>query len=218
MNYKFVIGGILIGIAAVILISVWSTIYKSYITDQINTQQLPCPQIPKLANKANFQKITPDSKLELNVGPKLEQTNNWDRYTPEGLEIMFPNNWSGNWSTESQQRDGVYLFFAKRSSQEEGIHAAFQIGLPVTIDSDVSTWIKSCNAFQDQSLNKTSQETINGTMFEKVFNCLENRCETYYYTKRNGKLYSLNLTLGKYDVDKDKQDLVNILHTLKFTN
>ncbi|MDP3726447.1 MAG: hypothetical protein Q8R36_04600, partial [bacterium] len=92
--------------------------------------------------------------------------------------------------------------------------AQVTIAQPFTIYTDLNTWIKQY--YSNDA--KVSQEVIQNITFQKIYDCGDAGCMTYYYTMQGEKAFGIAVFAQGASKTEYESAISSILNTLQFGN
>src|SRR3989344_3895207 len=136
------------------------------------------------------------------------------------FSIEYPGAWEIKKDTQVFENGDVIAFRKEGPSQKKYTElsdgAQLAISKPITIDSDLTTWIKSY--FSAQA--KFSTLPLSNYTFETVEECKYMGCMRYYFTKIDSQIYGIALYADGTNAEKASYEnaLLYMLKSLKFEN
>ena len=137
-----------------------------------------------------------------------------------GFSIEYPGAWEIKKDTQVFENGDAIAFRKEGPSQKKYTElsdgAQLAISKPITIDSDLTTWIKSY--FSAQA--KFSTLPLSNYTFETVEECKYMGCMRYYFTKIDSQIYGIALYADGTSAEKASYEnaLLYMLKSLKFEN
>src|SRR3989338_11566392 len=137
-----------------------------------------------------------------------------------GFSIEYPGAWEIKKDTQVFENGDAIAFRKEGPSQKKYTElsdgAQLAISKPITIDSDLTTWIKSY--FSAQA--KFSTLPLSNYTFEAVEDCKYMECMRYYFTKIDSQIYGIALYADGTSAEKASYEnaLLYMLKSLKFEN
>ena len=137
-----------------------------------------------------------------------------------GFSIEYPGAWEIKKDTQVFENGDAIAFRKEGPSQKKYTElsdgAQLAISKPITIDSDLTTWIKSY--FSAQA--KFSTLPLSNYTFETVEECKYMGCMRYYFTKIDSQIYGIALYADGTTAEKASYEnaLLYMLKSLQFDN
>ncbi len=169
--------------------------------------QSPTPTLPY---DFSYTPAPPDlSEFELKSTPNLELTKEWKTY--KNSEFDFEIKYPPSWKVFNNGQDYLVVF-----SMGDNEKAWVEIKHPIKSSKNVEDWFEEGKNVTPKEILST--EVINDSVFKKRFGC-SRICETEYFIKKGDYILSFAFRTHYYKETKDEveQTLVNMKHTLKFT-
>lgn len=137
-----------------------------------------------------------------------------------GFSIEYPRAWKIKTDTQVFENGDAIAFRISGPTQKKYTEltdsAQLAVSKPITIDTDLTTWMKSY--FSPQA--KFSKLPLNNYNFEAVEDCGYMMCMRYYFTKIGSQIYGIALYADGTNAEKASREnaLLYMLKTLQFTN
>jgi len=137
-----------------------------------------------------------------------------------GFSIEYPEAWEIRKDTQVFENGDAIAFRKEGPSQKKYTElfdgAQLAISKPITIDSDLTTWIKSY--FSTQA--KFSTLPLSNYTFETVEECKYMGCMRYYFTKIDSQIYGVALYADGTNAEKAAHEnaLLYMLKSVQFNN
>lgn len=155
-----------------------------------------------------------------NKTPQPEESSRYVTYKDSdfGLSIEYPQNWEVKKDTQIFENGDAVAFQIKGPTQKRYTEfidgARFIISKPFTINTDLEIWVKE--NFKDAS--EFSKLTLGKYSFEKVYNCSNLGCMTYYFTLIRGISYGIGVFAEGTSTDKMVYEnaISHMLKSVKF--
>lgn len=136
-----------------------------------------------------------------------------------GFSINYPKSWEIRKDTQVFENGDAVAFRKTGLTQKEQTELSdggeVVVSKPFGIKTELVAWVKDSY----NSKSEFSQNTINGRIYQKVYQCGLG-CITYYYTFINNQVYGVATFAQGPDKDKVVYEnaIVFMLNSLQFTN
>lgn len=136
------------------------------------------------------------------------------------FSIKYPQAWETRGNTQVFENGDAVAFGISGPTQKENTEltdgAQVAISKPFSIDTDLATWTK--DYFNNQA--EFSQMTLVKYPFERVYDCSNLGCMTYYFTVINDKVYGIAVFAQGKDSEKMvyENTILYMLKPLQFGN
>ena len=162
------------------------------------------------------------SLLKNNLPPFEKSATEYQVYEDRtnGFSIEYPGAWEIKKDTQVFENGDAIAFRKEGLSQKKYTElsdgAQLAISKPITIDSDLTTWIKSY--FSTQA--KFSTLPLSNYTFETVEECKYMGCMRYYFTKIDSQIYGVALYADGTNAEKAAHEnaLLYMLKSVQFNN
>ncbi len=134
--------------------------------------------------------------------------------------VEYPNNWEIKRDTQVFENGDVVAFQIKGPTQKRYTEfidgARFIISKPFSIETDLSSWIKSYFT----SNVKLSKSELGNYTYEEVEDCSSRVCMKYLFIMINNKVYGIYLFAegGSDEKAMYENAIIHMLKSLKFTD
>lgn len=213
------------GLTPILIILLLAVAIGGYFIYQSQNLSVVPKDVPQSSPNSN-RSVTlsyPSDVERINKVPKLGETSDWKLYKNTNFEIKYPNNWSLVENTKTLFENGETVTFSivgKTQKQNTELYDAAYLAIskPIYMQKDLQSYLQERYGKEDVNgyLVEYSEEIINGISYQKVFSCGLG-CFNRYFTKRGDNIFGFILYFSGPDREIHEQNLVNMLHTFKFT-